>query len=163
MPESLRADLESTESFASRHIAPDAAEIAAMLKAAGAPDLETLINNTVPANIRIDPDGEPRVLDFGLAKLSQELAASSAAGDMTLTGQFVGSLPWSSPEQATGRADLAVEPIMNIWDNAPLLPILAEAGGRFTDWTGAPRIDGGDAVSTNGVLHDAVLSLLRAG
>jgi myo-inositol-1(or 4)-monophosphatase len=61
---------------------------------------------------------------------------------------------------ATGRADLAVEPIMNIWDNAPLLPILAEAGGRFTDWTGAPRIDGGDAVSTNGVLHDAVLSLL---
>jgi len=64
---------------------------------------------------------------------------------------------------ATGRADLAVEPIMNIWDNAPLLPIMAEAGGRFTDWTGAPRIDGGDAVSTNGVLHDAVLSLLRAG
>jgi histidinol-phosphatase len=64
---------------------------------------------------------------------------------------------------ATGRADLAVEPIMNIWDNAPLLPILAEAGGRFTDWTGASRIDGGDAVSTNGVLHDAVLSLLRAG
>ncbi len=60
---------------------------------------------------------------------------------------------------ATGRADLAVEPIMNIWDNAPLLPILAEAGGRFTDWAGASRIDGGDAVSTNGVLHDAVLSL----
>ena len=51
---------------------------------------------------------------------------------------------------------------MNIWDNAPLLPILAEAGGRFTDWTGAARIDGGDAVSTNGILHDAVLSLLPA-
>jgi histidinol phosphatase-like enzyme (inositol monophosphatase family) len=62
---------------------------------------------------------------------------------------------------ATGRVDLAVEPVMNVWDNAPLLPILAEAGGRFTDWTGAPRIDGGDAVSTNGMLHDAVLSLLR--
>ena len=64
---------------------------------------------------------------------------------------------------ATGRVDLAVEPIMNIWDNAPLLPILAEAGGAFTDWTGTSRIDGGDAVSTNGVLHEAVLSLLRAG
>jgi len=64
---------------------------------------------------------------------------------------------------ATGRVDLAVEPIMNIWDNAPLLPILAEAGGAFTDWNGASRIDGGDAVSTNGVLHQAVLSLLRAG
>jgi myo-inositol-1(or 4)-monophosphatase len=64
---------------------------------------------------------------------------------------------------ATGRADLAVEPIMNIWDNAPLLPILTEAGGRFSDWTGAARIDGGDAVSTNGVLHEAVLSTLAAG
>jgi histidinol-phosphatase len=61
---------------------------------------------------------------------------------------------------ATGRADVAIEPIMNIWDNAPLLPILTEAGGRFTDWSGRPRIDGGEAVSTNGVLHDAVLSLL---
>jgi histidinol-phosphatase len=63
---------------------------------------------------------------------------------------------------ATGRADLAVEPIMNVWDNAPLLPILTEAGGRFTDWTGVARIDGGDAVSTNGLLHDGVLALLGA-
>jgi myo-inositol-1(or 4)-monophosphatase len=63
---------------------------------------------------------------------------------------------------ATGRADLAVEPIMNLWDNAPLLPILTEAGGRFTDWNGNASIDGGEAVSTNGVLHDAVLSVLRA-
>lgn len=62
---------------------------------------------------------------------------------------------------ATGRVDLAVEPVMNIWDNAPLLPILAEAGGRFSDWTGTARIDGGDAVSTNGILHDSVLELLR--
>jgi histidinol-phosphatase len=57
--------------------------------------------------------------------------------------------------------DLAVEPVMNVWDNAPLLPILEEAGGRFTDWIGDARIDGGDAVSTNGLLHEAVLSLLR--
>jgi myo-inositol-1(or 4)-monophosphatase len=63
---------------------------------------------------------------------------------------------------ATGRADLAVEPAMNLWGNAPLLPILTEAGGAFTDWTGKARIDGGDAVSTNGVLHGAVLALLAA-
>ena len=49
---------------------------------------------------------------------------------------------------------------MNVWDNAPLLPILAEAGGTFTDWAGRARIDGGDAVSTNGALHAAVLALL---
>ncbi len=54
MSESLRVALEASESFSSRHIAPDAAETAAMLKAVGAPDLKTLIERTVPANIRID-------------------------------------------------------------------------------------------------------------
>ncbi len=52
-----------------------------------------------PGNILIDSAGEPRVLDFGLAKTSDEVAASAA----TQTGQFVGSLPWASPEQAMGR------------------------------------------------------------
>ncbi|MEW6251483.1 MAG: serine/threonine-protein kinase [Planctomycetota bacterium] len=52
-----------------------------------------------PGNIRIDPDGEPHILDFGLAKVAASPADSSG---MTLTGQFVGSLPWASPEQAEG-------------------------------------------------------------
>lgn len=61
---------------------------------------------------------------------------------------------------ATGRADVMLDPVMNPWDCAALLPILTEAGGRFTDWTGAERIDGGDAISTNGALHDTVLGLV---
>ncbi|MHC4065554.1 MAG: serine/threonine protein kinase, partial [Planctomycetota bacterium] len=52
-----------------------------------------------PGNIRIDTDDEPRVLDFGLAKVAASAAEASA---MTMTGQFVGSLPWASPEQAEG-------------------------------------------------------------
>jgi histidinol-phosphatase len=62
---------------------------------------------------------------------------------------------------ATGRADVMLDAVMNPWDCAALLPILDESGGRFTDWRGQARIDGGDAVSTNSVLHDAVLDLLR--
>jgi histidinol phosphatase-like enzyme (inositol monophosphatase family) len=62
---------------------------------------------------------------------------------------------------ATGRADVAVDPVMHIWDCAALLPVLEEAGGRFTDWRGRRTIDGGDAVATNGHLHDAMVSLLR--
>lgn len=58
-----------------------------------------------PGNIRIDESGEPRILDFGLAKLVQATAGTSSAGAMTMTGQFVGSLPWASPEQAAGRSD----------------------------------------------------------
>lgn len=61
---------------------------------------------------------------------------------------------------ATGRAEIAMDPIMNVWDCAPLLPILEEAGGRFTTWSGARTIDGGDAVATNGRLHDSVLASL---
>ncbi|MEW6249419.1 MAG: serine/threonine-protein kinase [Planctomycetota bacterium] len=55
-----------------------------------------------PSNIRIDPDGAPHILDFGLAKVATPLSGEGGAASMTLTGQFVGSLPWASPEQAEG-------------------------------------------------------------
>jgi histidinol phosphatase-like enzyme (inositol monophosphatase family) len=61
---------------------------------------------------------------------------------------------------ATGRAEVALDPIMNVWDCAALLPIVEEAGGRFTDWSGRRTIRGGESVATNGVLHDAVLRTL---
>jgi histidinol-phosphatase len=63
---------------------------------------------------------------------------------------------------ATGRAEVALDPIMNVWDCAALLPIVEEAGGRFTDWAGRRTIRGGESVATNGVLHDAVLQTLIA-
>ncbi len=57
-----------------------------------------------PGNIRIDPDGQPHILDFGLAK-RLDAPEDSESEAMTQTGQFVGSLPWASPEQAEGRLD----------------------------------------------------------
>jgi histidinol phosphatase-like enzyme (inositol monophosphatase family) len=54
---------------------------------------------------------------------------------------------------ATGRLDGMLDPKMNPWDCCALVPILQEAGGAFTDWTGVARIDGGDAYSSNGRLH----------
>lgn len=61
---------------------------------------------------------------------------------------------------ATGRADVAMDAVMAIWDCAALMPIIEEAGGRFTAWSGERTIDGGDAVATNGALHDDVLAML---
>jgi WD40 repeat protein len=55
-----------------------------------------------PGNIRIDAQGEPHVLDFGLAKVAGGPMGLGELAAMTLTGQFVGSLPWSAPEQAEG-------------------------------------------------------------
>ena len=62
---------------------------------------------------------------------------------------------------ATGRADMMVDPLMNAWDAAAVETVVTEAGGRFTDWGGRDRIDSGDGVATNGLLHDAVLTCLR--
>ena len=61
---------------------------------------------------------------------------------------------------ATGRAEIALDPIMSIWDCAALMPIVLEAGGTFTDWGGVARIDGGHAISTNGRLSRAVMDVL---
>ncbi|TWT41724.1 Serine/threonine-protein kinase PknB [Phycisphaerae bacterium RAS1] len=59
-----------------------------------------------PGNIRIDEAGEPHVLDFGLAKLTEDNeSVDSKTPHMTMTGQFIGSVPWASPEQAEGRQD----------------------------------------------------------
>jgi histidinol-phosphatase len=62
---------------------------------------------------------------------------------------------------ATGRAEVMLDPVMNVWDCAPLLPILEEAGGTFTDWNGARTIRGGNAISTNGLLLDEVRSHVK--
>lgn len=53
-----------------------------------------------PGNIRVGEDGEPHVLDFGLAKATG--LGDAEAPQLSMTGQFLGSLPWASPEQAIG-------------------------------------------------------------
>jgi len=67
---------------------------------------------------------------------------------------------WSHVLVAEGAVDLAVEPEVSLWDLAPLKIIVEEAGGRFTDLAGTPTDEGGNAVSTNGLLHDEVLAAL---
>jgi histidinol phosphatase-like enzyme (inositol monophosphatase family) len=62
---------------------------------------------------------------------------------------------------ATGRAELALDGAMNIWDAAALAPILQEAGGTYTDWQGTPTIEGGEGIGTNGLVLDEVLALIR--
>jgi histidinol phosphatase-like enzyme (inositol monophosphatase family) len=63
---------------------------------------------------------------------------------------------------ATGRAELMLDPVMNVWDCAALLPILQEAGGTFTDWDGNATIHGPNAISTNGRLYDEIMTLVRS-
>ncbi|MDW8317166.1 MAG: inositol monophosphatase family protein [Anaerolineae bacterium] len=62
---------------------------------------------------------------------------------------------------ATGRAEIMLDPVMNVWDCAPFPPILAEAGGYFGDWQGNPTIYAGEAMATTPALLPEVLALIR--
>jgi histidinol-phosphatase len=62
---------------------------------------------------------------------------------------------------AEGAVDAAVDAIgVAIWDLAAVQVVVEEAGGRFTDLGGSRRIDGATAISSNGLLHDELLTAL---
>lgn len=63
---------------------------------------------------------------------------------------------------ATGRAEVMVDPMLNVWDAAAVQPIIEEAGGTFTDWQGNPTIHAGEAIATNGLVRDEVLAITRS-
>jgi histidinol phosphatase-like enzyme (inositol monophosphatase family) len=62
---------------------------------------------------------------------------------------------------ATGRAEVMIDPRLNPWDAAAVEVVVTEAGGRFSDWHGRDRIDSGDGLATNGLVHDELLGLIR--
>jgi histidinol-phosphatase len=66
---------------------------------------------------------------------------------------------WSHMLVADGSIDVAVEVGgLAVWDLAAVKAVVEAAGGRCTDLRGAARIDTGDVVSTNGLLHDEVVA-----
>lgn len=69
---------------------------------------------------------------------------------------------WSHMLVAEGAVDIAAEPWLENYDMAALVPIVQEAGGILTAYDGRSAIVGGSALTTNGLLHDRLLSLLAA-
>jgi histidinol-phosphatase len=84
-----------------------------------------------------------------LVELTREVWRSRGLGDF-----------WMHCLVAEGAFDVAVEPVVSLWDLAALTVIVEEAGGRFSDLAGRPTPDGGSVVCSNGLLHDAVLAAL---
>jgi len=61
---------------------------------------------------------------------------------------------------ATGRAEIMCDPVLSPWDAAALQPIIVEAGGVFTDWSGRGTAFGGSAIATNRALGAEARALL---
>ncbi|MFY8202297.1 MAG: histidinol-phosphatase [Pirellula staleyi] len=62
---------------------------------------------------------------------------------------------------ATGRAEVMVDPIVNPWDVAAVAPVIQEAGGTFSSWSGQFDIRAGHCLASNGLIHEQVLEKLR--
>lgn len=67
---------------------------------------------------------------------------------------------WSYCMVAEGAVDIAAEPELNLYDMAALVPIVQEAGGRFSSLDGDPGCTGSNALATNALLHEAALGAL---
>ena len=67
---------------------------------------------------------------------------------------------WNYMLVAEGVAEIGCEAIVSLWDLAAPQVIVEEAGGRFTDLGGVPTADGGDALATNGLLHEQALAIV---
>jgi histidinol-phosphatase len=67
---------------------------------------------------------------------------------------------WGHMLVARGAAEVMIEPALSEWDFAPLVVIVTEAGGRVTQVDGSAPVHGGSLVSSNGLVHDAVLATL---
>lgn len=95
-------------------------------------------------------DGAGRLDD--VVALSRAVWRSRAIGDM-----------WSYMLLAEGALDIVGEFDLQPYDMAALIPIVQEAGGTFTSVAGEPGPWHGNALATNGVLHETVLRHLATG
>jgi len=64
---------------------------------------------------------------------------------------------------ATGRAEVMIDPVMNLWDTAGLQTVIEEAGGKFFDWQGAPTVHSSESIATNAALAKQVLRIISVG
>lgn len=69
---------------------------------------------------------------------------------------------WHHCLVAGGSTEIAIEAAVSSWDLVAVRALVEAAGGRATSLGGEPTSDGGDIVTTNGRLHEAVLALVRA-
>lgn len=61
---------------------------------------------------------------------------------------------------AMGRIEAMTDPEMHVWDVAPMMTVIPEAGGRITRWDGSTELASGAWLASNGHVHDELLAIL---
>ena len=98
----------------------------------------------------------PGIEDWeNLGRLDAALALARACWRSRSFGDF-----WAYMLVAEGAIEIALDPVASLWDLAAPQLIVEEAGGRFSDLGGAQTADGGDAIATNGPVHEAAIALV---
>lgn len=110
------------------------------------------VHDLADAQVSFAWDSNERFDSVGdrLLRLSRACWRTRALGDF-----------WQHVLVADGSFDISIDPIVAYWDAAALLPIIAEAGGRWSTVSGEQPGRPDSLVCTNGVLHDATLERLR--
>src|SRR5262249_4291309 len=67
---------------------------------------------------------------------------------------------WQYMLVAEGAAEIALDPEVSVWDIAAVKIVIEEAGGRFTDLSGATTSSGGSGLATNGLVHEAAVAIV---
>jgi histidinol-phosphatase len=119
-------------------------------------------------------DGSRELRVSGIRELADAQLSYAGLEDWKATGRLEPALElitscwrsrnfgdfWSYMLVADGAIEIGLDPIASLWDLAAPQLIVEEAGGRFTDLGGARTAGGGDAIATNGLLHDAALAII---
>src|SRR6185437_13846373 len=117
-----------------------------------------------PRRLRVSGVGELADASLSYSSLSGWDALGRLPALIELAGQVWRSRGygdfWSYLLVAEGAVDIAAEPELALWDMAALVPIVTEAGGEFTGLDGIPGPHQGNAASSNGLLHAALLAAL---
>jgi len=90
-----------------------------------------------PSNVKVTPDGQLKILDFGLAYLLKTEAEATATASLTETYSDAGTLPYMAPEQIKGRKP---DERADVWSAGAVLYEMSTGKRPFGDLSGAPLI-----------------------
>ncbi|MBZ0137665.1 MAG: hypothetical protein K8I27_14970 [Planctomycetes bacterium] len=129
----------------------------------GAYDVETLKERAIRSQVSPHSDLSKATISTtgqGAFHRSGQVGAFLRLRDATRKDRGFGHC-WSHLLVATGRMDISIEPKIKEWDIAPFAVLLAESGGKLTDFKGKETVYSGNVICSNGALHDVAIKALK--